>query len=194
MRAFIAIELPDEVRREIGRVQEQLRRSGAQAGWTRPDGIHLTLKFLGEVREEQAAGILDAMRSAGRGFPGFRIGIAGAGAFPGAGSPRVLWLGIAEGAERVAALQEAVEAAMTALGFPPEDRKFVPHLTLARVRYLRPGDDWQKRIEGIRDIRLPVFTAGTVSLMRSELRPGGAVYTEVGRAELGGQKTGRSEA
>ncbi len=184
MRLFIAIELPEEIKRGIAAIQEKLRKSGADAAWTRPEGIHLTLKFLGEVPDAKVMDIRTALAGAVSGAAGFRLEAAGAGAFPNSRNPRVLWLGVRGDLERLGALQSAVEGAMVKLGFDPEDRAFSPHLTLARIKYIRPRFSWQQAIEGIRDVQLGAFDAVAVSLMKSELKPSGAVYAEVGRAEL----------
>ncbi len=184
MRLFIAIELPEAIKAEIAKVQQQIKASGASANWTRPEGIHLTLKFLGEVEEAKTAGTIEALGAACRGTAPLRLEIAGAGAFPNVKAPRVLWLGVRGDTARLATLQAAVEDAMEKLGFEREDRKFSPHLTLARVKFLRPRDNWQQVIEGIRDVKLGGFTADRVSLMKSELRRDGAVYSEVGKTDL----------
>ncbi len=184
MRLFIAIEIPEGIKQEMAKAQEQLKRSGASAGWTRPEGIHLTLQFLGEVPEEKAGGIRDALRKAAEGTVGFRLEIGGAGVFPDARRPRVVWMGVSGDLDRLQALQGAVEDAMTGIGFAGEDRKFTPHLTLGRIRDIRSRDAWQKALDGIRDIRLGEFAVTAVSLMKSELRHSGAVYTEVAKIDL----------
>jgi RNA 2',3'-cyclic 3'-phosphodiesterase len=184
MRLFIAIELPEEIKKGLAKVQEQLKGGGAGASWTRPEGIHLTLKFLGEVPEQKVPEIMGGLTEAVQGTARFRVEVGGAGAFPSVKNPRVLWTGVAGDLPKLAALQAAVEGAMVKVGFEPEDRKFSPHLTLARIKYLRPRDNWQKVVEGIRDVHLGGFEADRVSLMKSELKPSGAVYTEVGRIEL----------
>jgi len=184
MRLFIAIELPEDIRRSIATVQQRLKTAGVDANWTRPEGIHLTLKFLGEVPEAKVAGILQGMTDAARGAGPLRLEVSGAGAFPNVKVPRVLWLGLEGDIEKLAALQQAVEDAMAAAGFEREDRTFSPHLTLARIKFPRPRDHWQQRLEAIQGVRLGGFEADHVSLMMSELHPAGAVYTEAGRVEL----------
>ncbi len=184
MRLFIAIELPDAIKAEIARVQQQLEASGAGANWTRPEGIHLTLKFLGEVPDAKAQEILAAMAGAARGTGTLSLKVEGAGAFPNVKVPRVLWLGLSGDIERLSVLQEAVEDAMERLGFDREERKFSPHLTLARIKFPKPRDNWAAVIDGIRNVDLGGFTADRLSLMKSELRREGAVYTEIGTVTL----------
>jgi len=184
MRLFIAIKLPPEITQGITKVQEELRSAGATANWTRPEGIHLTLKFLGEVPEERVSEIMAALTDAAKVSGKLNLEISGAGAFPNVKNPRVLWLGVTGDVEKLVRLQTAVENAMMGLGFEREERKFSPHLTLARVKFPKPRDNWQKQTEGIRDVKLGGFEADHISLMKSELRREGAVYTEVGRIEL----------
>jgi 2'-5' RNA ligase len=184
MRTFIAIELPEEIKERIAAVQHQLRAAGPGANWTRPEGIHLTLKFLGEVEEEKAPGIIEALQGACRGTEPLRLKIAGAGAFPNVKVPRVLWLGVQGDIERLATLQAAVEDAMERQGFERENRKFSPHLTLARIKFPKPRDNWAAVIEKIKDVDLGGFEAERVSLMKSELKRDGAIYTEIGKMEL----------
>src|SRR5512137_3049086 len=109
MRLFIAIELPTEIKQGIARTQEQLRKAGANAGWTRPEGIHLTLKFLGEVPDAKAQEILATMSGAVQGSGAFDLAVEGVGAFPNVKNPRVLWAGVAGDTEKLATLQAAVE-------------------------------------------------------------------------------------
>lgn len=180
----MAIELPDEIKRGIAGVQDQLKRSGASAGWTRPEGIHLTLKFLGEVPDAKEQEIMAALTGAVKGSGTLNIEVAGAGAFPNSKAPRVLWVGVAGDIERLAALQSSIEDSMEKAGFEREARQFKPHLTVARIKFPKPRENWQQAVEGIRDVRLGGFEAGHVSLMKSELKREGAVYTEVGRVEL----------
>jgi 2'-5' RNA ligase len=184
MRLFIAIELPPEIKQGIAKVQEQLRETGATANWTRPEGIHLTLKFLGEVEESRVDEIRNVLASAVGAKGRLSLAIAGAGTFPNVKNPRVLWLGVAGDIEKLVALQASVEDAMEKITFDREERKFSPHLTLARIKFPKPRDNWQQKIESIRDVMLGAFEAGYISLMKSELNREGAVYTEVGRVEL----------
>ena len=184
MRTFIAIEIPDEIKREMAKVQEKLKRANVDASWTRPEGIHLTLKFLGEVPEAKVSGIMDSLVRAVGDAKKFRLETAGAGAFPNAKNARVVWHGLSGELDRLSALQASVEDAMAEIGFEREDRRFSPHLTLARIKFIRSRDAWQNALDEIKDVRLPGFEVGAISLMKSELRREGAVYAEMGRVEL----------
>lgn len=184
MRAFIAIEIPDAVKQEMAEAQEKLKHSGVEAGWTRPGGIHLTLKFLGEVPEARIEEVKAALTAAAEGKSGFLLEVSGAGAFPNVRNPRVAWMGIAGDIEKLTALQSSVERAMTGIGFEPEERKFAPHLTLGRIKFAKSRDAWQKALDSIKDVRLPEFDVAAVSLMKSDLKPSGAVYTEIAKVGL----------
>jgi 2'-5' RNA ligase len=185
MRLFIAIEIPEDIKKLLTEIQGSIKDSGVDAGWTRPEGIHLTLKFLGEVPEAKAAEIMAALSHATKETTGIRLDVAGAGAFPNPKNARVVWIGISGETDKLTRLQSAVEEAMVALGFKREDRPFTPHLTLGRIKFIRSRDKWLKALDGIKDIKLSGFDTRTVSLMKSELKPSGSVYTEIGKIELG---------
>jgi 2'-5' RNA ligase len=185
MRTFIAIEIPHEIKAEMAKAQEQLRRAAAvDAGWTRPEGIHLTLKFLGEVPEAKIPEILKALTNAAAGTGGFRLELSGVGTFPNPGNARVVWIGVAGALDRLLALQAIVEETMIGLRFEGEGKKFTPHLTLGRIKYIRSRDAWLRSLESIKDVRLPAFEVNAVSLMKSDLKSTGAVYTEIGTVAL----------
>lgn len=184
MRAFIAIEIPETAKRGMAAAQEPLRGAGAEANWSRPEGMHLTLKFLGEVGEDRVPEILAALGAALNAAPRFQIRLEGVGTFPNPKDARVVWVGIAGDLARLHPLQAAVENAAAGLGFAPEARPFVPHLTLGRVRRIRRRDAWLKALAGLKDFSLPAFGVTSVSLMLSELKPTGAVYREIGRVQL----------
>lgn len=179
LRLFVALELPEEWTQALARMQADLRARGlARLRWVRPEGIHLTLKFLGEVPAPRLAGIDAALRGAVARAPDFALRLGAPGTF-GRGSPRVLWVGIEGDLDRLAALQRRVEAVLAPLGFPPEGRPFAPHLTLARVPEAAPPDLRRAVAPAVEWLRVPPapdFRVSRVSLMESRLGPGGAVY------------------
>src|SRR5207247_2680230 len=144
--AFIAIQLSDEMKREIGSVQAELKRevSGSgrrgkavKIGWTQPEGIHLTLKFLGDIQETQVEALREILHRVAAPARPFTLEARGLGAFPNPRAPRVIWLGLHGSNDDMAELQRlqaAVEAGLGGLGFPKDARAFRPHLTVARIR------------------------------------------------------------
>lgn len=184
MRTFIAIEIPADIRQQLAGLQRRLRDTGVEAGWPRPEGIHLTLKFLGEVPADLIEQIKHGLEEAVREVRRFRIGISGSGAFPNVRNARVVWAGLAGDLEALARLQAGVEDAMAVIGIERETRPFKPHLTLGRIKSVRSKDAWLKTLEELKSLALPGFEVHAVSLMKSELKRTGAEYTELARVEL----------
>jgi 2'-5' RNA ligase len=184
MRLFIAIEIPDEIKKEMAKVQEQLRKANVEASWPRPEGMHLTLKFLGEVPETKIAEIVRGLQTAAEGIGRFRLEVRGVGTFPNPRNARVVWIGLAGEVGKLTHLQESVENALERIGLARDERKFTAHLTLGRIKQVRSRDQWLAGLEELRDRSLQGFDVTAVSLMKSELKPSGAVYTEMGRVIL----------
>lgn len=181
-RLFIAIELPRDLLREVEKTQAEIKRLIPQraAKWVNPSGIHLTLKFLGDVPAAQIDHVVEGMQEAARGFAAFFLTIEGLGCFPSARSPRVLWLGLTGNVRQLASLQARIESEIAPIGYPTEERGFHPHLTLARTA----REAHREEIAAIGKVaESGIGTLGTwrvesISLMRSQLRPDGAVYTQ----------------
>lgn len=185
MRLFIAIEIPDEIKDGLTEAQRGLKRSGTvDASWTRPEGIHLTLKFLGEVPESKVLAIMNGLQHAAEGIGPFRLEVGGVGTFPSPKNARVVWVGLSGDIEKLSRLQAAVEETISNIGFERDERAFTPHLTLGRIKYIRSRDRWLKALDEAKDIRLSGFDVAAISLMKSDLKPSGAVYTEVGHIDL----------
>jgi 2'-5' RNA ligase len=181
LRLFVAIELPAELQAALSRLQHELQRRGLEKlRWVRPEGIHLTLKFLGETPMEKVSAIEAALADSVEGIATHELLIGKLGTF-GGGRPRVLWLDLAGDLDRVRQLQERVEALTEKLGFPREARGWSPHLTLARVRPETAREIAGAIAPAISAVTIPpgVVPAREVSLMRSTLRPSGAVYERV---------------
>jgi RNA 2',3'-cyclic 3'-phosphodiesterase len=190
LRAFIAIQLSDELRRQIGSVQEKLRRELAgRIGWTNPNGIHLTLKFLGDIRESQIQPLQEVLQRAAVSAQPFSLEARGVGAFPNPRAPRVIWVGLhgSDGdMEVLRHLQAAIEDGTAELGFQKEARAFTPHLTLARIRDRLEAGTLDKVLAANQSRAVGGFTAASVGLIKSELRPSGAVYTTLVEVPFGG--------
>ena len=180
LRLFVACELPSEMKAALTALQDALRRQGAPpVRWVRPEGIHLTLKFLGAVPAGRVADICAALAPTVEGIRPLGLSLGSLGAFGGRRGARVVWVGIEGDVERVAELQRRVEAALARLGFRPEDRPFSAHLTLARVPDHVGSADRERLWDLTKALATPEAAPVTVrelSLMRSILGPGGAVY------------------
>lgn len=178
IRTFIAVTLAESVIEEIAKICTLLQEARGDLRWTRIESLHLTLKFLGDIHRSQVEPILEALREVVSAHPPLRILAQGLGAFPNLKRPRVLWVGLK--AEGLAEMNEAIEAALMPLDFPPEDRAFTPHLTLGRVRSLR---GWENVLAIVKEHANTLFGESMidrVTLYQSDLRPEGAVYTSLG--------------
>lgn len=181
LRLFVAIELGAEVCRALGALQRELRNRGLdRLRWVRPEGIHLTLKFLGETPADRLPAIEAALEPAVAGVPPHELFLGRLGTFGGR-NPRVVWVSVEGKVEPLKRLHEQVEAAMGELGFPPEDREFRPHLTLARVRPEGARQVARALVEAVGSVAVPAIpiVVRELSLMQSRLGPGGAVYTRL---------------
>lgn len=176
MRLFIAINLPPTVRRGIWDAAEPLRSASYPVKWVDTDGIHLTLKFLGEVGDAREPEIIAGMEAAARGARQFRIPISGFGAFPSASHPRVIWVGC-DGVPPLEILQHRVEQEMERLDFPLEGRAFSPHLTLGRAAHGARAGDFTHMGEMLAGLEFAAdVLVESLDLMESQLTPRGARY------------------
>lgn len=189
IRSFIAIELTEDLLDGLMEVQDELRANewADDIRWVRPEGIHLTLKFLGDVPAGRIDIIGEGVAQAVAGIGPFTVTAEELGVFPNWRRPRVIWIGIGGDTGKLHTLQENVERAMEELGFEPESRPFHPHFTLGRVNR-RAGSGYKRRLgEALQDHA--VDTVGQmrveeVSLIRSQLNPKGAIYTQLGAYPL----------
>ncbi len=179
MRAFIAIDLPDSLHAALRETQQTFRSAAPDARWTRPEGIHLTLKFLGEISDAQVKQVVESLAQIGK-FEPFRVDVQGFGFFPQARRARVFWVGV-EAPPALAELAARVEREMEKAGFPREDRAFTPHLTLARFQVPRPQPELEAAVARQETTSLGGFEASEFFLFESKLSPQGAQYRKVMR-------------
>lgn len=184
LRCFIAVELPETVKIALNNLQEELKKTEADVKWVRPDGMHLTLKFLGYVEEENIKEIVNTMDRICREYPPFNLEVRGAGMFPNIRAPRVLWVSV-EGNNILAGLQAAIEKEMASLGFEKEDRPFTAHLTLGRVKSFRGRERLIEIMQLHKEDIFGFMEVKSISLMKSDLRPTGAQYRRLAELTLG---------
>ena len=179
MRAFIAVDLPESIRAALRRKQASFRSDSPDARWTQPDGIHLTLKFLGEISDAKVREVSESLKNLG-GFESFVVGVKGLGFFPDARRPRVFWAGV-EAPASLSRLAGQVEEAMLRIGFAREERAFRPHLTLARFRVPQPQPALLALLAQQGEQELGNFGVSEFFLFESKLSPQGAEYRKVER-------------
>lgn len=183
MRCFIAIELSDKVTSLLCEIEERLKKSKANIKWVKPENIHLTLKFLGNIKEENADEISQKMKKACKKYKPFTIEVTGIGIFPNLRAPRVIWAGILEN-NTLQQIQESIDLEMMSLGFEREKRKFKPHLTLGRFRSGTGKEGILEEIKTHEKNSFGTVHAQSISLMKSELHPEGARHTKISEVTL----------
>jgi 2'-5' RNA ligase len=180
IRAFLAIDPPQEIYNEIIKIQERLRKTlQGDIRWVRPEGIHLTLKFFGYVYESDIANISDVVKNNVANIKALMLNVRNIGAFPSVNRPRILWLGIDGDTDALINLQTEVDAGFQDYGFKKEDRPFRPHLTLARIKEYKGLVGLAETIKKNEDYIAGSFTAGGLTLFKSDLKPTGAIYTKL---------------
>jgi 2'-5' RNA ligase len=189
IRAFIAIPLPQSLLERLSMLQQRLEKHMPHRGvrWARSEGIHLTLKFLGDTPTGKLPDIKQALSVVARHTPTCTFTAEGLGCFPNLRRPRVIWVGIQEPTGTLVALRDAIEEVVAPLGYPPEGRKFTPHLTLGRIRRRTSRGDaarigevvtnWVGRMDNTSVETLAEVTVEHFALIRSVLKPTGAEYT-----------------
>jgi 2'-5' RNA ligase len=191
VRCFIAIDIPPSVLQRLRAETQDLqtRLGTASVRWVHPDGVHLTLRFLGEIAPPKVDAISRTLQQVVPIHAPFRMAVSGVGCFPNLRRPRVIWIGIQEPSGALSALQRGIEDAILGLGFEPERRVFHPHLTLGRVRQAARPHELQAIGAALREHgmqSLGDFPVREVVLYRSELKPTGAVYTKLLQVGLEG--------
>ena len=184
-RLFIAVDISDEARRLAAEHIDKMRQNAkdVRVGWEKPEKLHVTLKFLGNVDEENVGAVSDAVAAIASDHRPFEMAIAGTGAFPNGRQPRVLWLGVENADGALAQLAADVDMRLSEIGFEKEKRRFSPHLTIARIREPQKA----KRLSEVhlqsRFVSQP-FTVGELVVYQSQLQPTGSVYNAISRHAL----------
>jgi RNA 2',3'-cyclic 3'-phosphodiesterase len=184
LRAFVAVEMPGPVRQALEEVQSSLEQLKIRARWVRPENIHLTLKFLGNIPAGHVPSVVDVLRIVAPTHGRFNLAAAGLGVFPDIRRPKVIWVGLTSRPDALTPLQQDLDGRLALLGFPREEKPFRGHLTIGRFRaegHPGPVADAVKRYAAT--------TFGTVAveeivLLQSDLRPEGPRYTPLAREKL----------
>ena len=187
MRCFIAINIDEQIRKALADLQQELQGKAdikrSDAKWVNPENIHLTLKFLGEIKDEQAVDVCNITGDVAGRHKAFELDVESVGHFGGR-SARVLWVGTGQNCEKLLQLQQDLEQQLDVAGWPREARKFSGHLTLCRIRNARAGAKLAQLARDYRDYKLGTMSGDSVSVYQSQLTPQGPIYTVLGRYEL----------
>jgi len=185
VRLFIAIEINEEIRKKLAEFQNVLKKSDADVGWVAPENLHATLKFIGSIDDGQVGAIVSVLKETASRIKPFDLDYTGVGVFPTEKNPRIVFADIIDAAGVLASLHEKLDNRLIALGVEHEDRKFVAHLTLGRIRSRR---NVTKLIEKLLTFRVDHFGVAHVSqivLKKSDLSPDGPTYTLLHSVEVG---------
>ncbi len=188
MRSFIAIELPEKIKSALSELQQELKKCGTDIRWIKPENIHLTLKFLGNIDEKDIDTIVKIIEGTCSRYSVFELHISGVGVFPNVKSSRVLWVGV-KGNEVFTGLQQEIESGMASLGFQRENRKFIPHLTLGRFKSSQGKGALLDKIQLHENTIFGLIDVKSVSLIRSDLSQAGARYSRIVEILLGRSDT-----
>ena len=192
VRVFVAVELSDPVKAEMGKLIaaiDALELRGVRT--VRAEGLHLTLRFLGDVDSDVVPSIISAMETAAAESAPFELSLAGTGAFPNTATPRTLWVGMKGDLDRLVTLQRGVQSALETAGFGRSSERFSPHVTIARVRDRAPSIH-RRRAAAVLNEAIPSpikVRVDSITLMRSTPQPGGSIYNQLHTAPLGSRGT-----
>jgi len=179
MRAFLAIEIPEHTRLKVDDFIQEQSKKDLPVKWVRFENLHVTLKFLGEIDDRKKAEIIPAIKEIAEMYKPFKIDLEGVGCFPGTKNPRVLWIGVKQGAEQLRRLVLQLEERLTRFGFKREKR-YHAHLTIGRIKKFCKVDDILSK-----NITTEAFSINAITLFRSTLKPEGPIYEELKKFKLG---------
>jgi len=187
MRCFIAIDISEGIRKGLAKLQNELRGKAdvgkGDVKWVNPEAIHLTLKFLGEIKTEQSVDVCKAAEDVAGRHQNFELEVEEVGHFGGT-SARVLWVGAGENCSALTQLQEDLEQQLELEGWPREGRGFSAHLTLCRVRNVKAGISLVQTIQPYKGFKLGSMPVDALCVYQSELTPQGPIYTKLGNYRL----------
>ncbi|MEW6615623.1 MAG: RNA 2',3'-cyclic phosphodiesterase [Thermodesulfobacteriota bacterium] len=188
IRSFLAIELPKEIISRLSEIQNILKSSEPHVKWVRPESIHLTLKFFGNIEEKTVDDISQVLKKVTAKISAFVINVKDIGVFPNMSRPRVIWVGVESSGRTLDVLHKETEDSLKKIGFEPEGREFSAHLTLGRIKSLKNKTKLAEQIEKLKGCEAGSFRVENLFLFKSDLRPTGAVYTKLETFNLGGAK------
>lgn len=188
MRTFIAVEISESIRENLGTLVEDMKkgivRTGCEPAWVNLNNMHFTLKFLGNIEESQVNEIRNVLNAITSQFSPFTIRVCGLGMFPNLKSPKVLWIGLTKGETEIMKLQTLIERGTRDIGFPKEERQFHPHLTLARIKSLKGAGGLANIVSIYKNNKCGESLVDKVIFFKSTLTPRGPIYDVISEHPL----------
>ncbi|QPJ60602.1 MAG: RNA 2',3'-cyclic phosphodiesterase [Candidatus Nitronauta litoralis] len=185
IRTFVAIDIPSPARKVIAAVQRRFLPLDLKASWVRPENVHLTLKFLGNIDPDRVPEVSSALAKATLSSKPFSLSLGKIGLFPGKGAPRVIWVGLKDAENRLKFLHQKVEMELSRIGFEPEARPFSPHLTVGRIKSRKNVRALKERVVSGESIEQVTVSVTGIVLYKSELTPEGSRYINLKALPLG---------
>jgi len=184
MRLFIAVELTDEVIKNMVEMINELKETGAAVKWVEASNLHVTMKFLGWVEDRKIDNVIELASKAAAGTGGFKIKLEGTGTFPPGKSPRVLWVGITEGGDKLGKIAVSLEENLSRAGYRSEEREFSSHVTIGRIKNNEGVDKLKEKIGRYKDTGFGEAWIDSIAIMKSTLTPRGPVYEKIKEVKL----------
>ena len=184
MRVFIAVELPDKVKKNMVELVNELKEVGSGVKWVEEKNLHITLKFLGWVEDRKADDVIGLATKAAAGTGSFKAKFEGLGTFPPGKSPRVVWAGVGEGAEKIKKLADSLEETLSNAAYRSEEREFSSHVTIGRVKDKKGVDKLKEKMESFKDPKFGEAIVDHINIMKSTLTPKGPIYETVKEVKL----------
>lgn len=179
MRTFIAIEVPEPVRLAVAALSQRLQARNVRASWVKPENMHLTLRFLGDIAEDDIEPLVERLAGGYANQTPFTLYVRGTGAFPNLKRPSVVWVGMGPVEGVLTEVHAVAEDAARSIGLPPDNKRFHPHLTLARIRVDRQAAPLAAAVEAEKEFDAGEFVVSSVVLFNSQLSPKGPTYTRL---------------
>jgi 2'-5' RNA ligase len=179
IRSFLAIDLPPAVKERLAGIVALLKPGSSGIKWVNPDQVHLTLKFFGSLPQETVDRIVDTVAGPVKNSPSFTLNLRGVGGFPNIRRPRVIWAGLGGNLEALKDLWLRLEETFFGMGIPRETRPFNPHLTLGRNKTGEPNEKLFLRLSHWNEPESEPFMVRDLHLIRSDLKPGGPIYSVI---------------
>ncbi len=187
MRAFIAIELPIEIKNSLSKIQEKLATEKLKVSWVKPHNLHLTLKFLGDISSEQLSQIEQIITEITKTTAGFKIKLETLGVFPDLNAARIIWIGANQVPLELEQLAQQLQIRLAECNIPQEQRIFCAHISIGRIKYKLAPSDLNKAIDKLRNDMKSAnreFDCGEITLFESTLKPDGPIYTVLNKFKI----------
>ncbi len=176
MRLFISVELPEDIKKNVAKIITELKKTDAKVKWIEPKNLHITLKFLGWVKDSKIDEIIDLTTKAVAQIKSFKAKFAGIGSFPKGRKPKVVWVGTAEGGDVLCSMAQALEGALAKVGYRSEARGFKSHITIGRVKEDKGVNKLIEKIGALKSTDFGEVIVNSINIMKSTLTPKGPIY------------------